>query len=109
MPAHHEVDAVFVEQRHPFLADPKVRAIELVGRRNGDLVHAHDDPVDVTIAAGGGQFLFQPRLLGALRIAPDIGVAAVLVRDVVVGNADHAHRAGGEGIPKPPSHIRLAG
>jgi hypothetical protein len=34
---HHEVDAVLVEQRHPFLADPEVRAIELVSRRDGDL------------------------------------------------------------------------
>jgi hypothetical protein len=32
VPAHHEVDAVFVEQRHPFLADPEIRAIEFIDR-----------------------------------------------------------------------------
>src|SRR6516225_11024969 len=71
---HHEVDAELVEQRHPFFADPEVRAIELVNRRDGDLMHAHDDPVDIRIPASGGQLLFQPGLLSAGRIAPNIGV-----------------------------------
>jgi hypothetical protein len=71
---HHEIDAVFVEQWHPFLADAEVCAIELVNRRDGDLVHAHHDPIDVIGAAGGGQLLFQPGVLSAFRIAPDIGV-----------------------------------
>ena len=91
MPADHEVDTVFVEQRHPFLANSQIRAIELIDRRDRDLVHAHHQPVDIAIVAGGGQFLFQPILLSALRIAADVGVAAVLVHDIVVGNADHAH------------------
>ena len=59
--------------------------------------------------ARGGQFLFQPGLLRAVRIAADIGIAAVLIADVVVGDADHAHRAGGEGVPKPARHFGLAG
>ncbi len=71
-------------------------------------MHAHDDPVDITIATGGGQFLFQPGLLSAGRIAPDVRVAAVLVANVIVGDADHAHRTGREGVPKPTRHIRLA-
>ena len=109
VPAHHEVDAVFVEQRHPFLADAEIRAVELVGRRDRDLVHADHDPVDVAVAARRGQFLFQPGLLRARRIAADIGVAAVLIADIVIGDADHPHRAGGEGVPEPARHIGLAG
>src|SRR5258708_40239617 len=60
------------------------------------------------IAAGRSQLLFQPGLLSPSRIAPDVGIAAVLVADVVVGDADHAHGAGGESVPKPTRHIRLA-
>ncbi|MGC2077007.1 MAG: hypothetical protein WA728_13435 [Xanthobacteraceae bacterium] len=47
------IDAVFVEQRTPLLADAKVRAIELLNRRDCDLVHAHDDPIDIAITACG--------------------------------------------------------
>ena len=65
VPADHEIDAVLVEQRHPFLADAEVGAVELVDRRDRDLVHADDDPVDVAIAARRGQLAFQPRLLRA--------------------------------------------
>jgi hypothetical protein len=35
-------------------------------------------------------------------------LTAILVDDVVIGNADHPHRAGGKGIPKPTRQIRLA-
>ena len=108
VPAHHQIDAVLVEQGNPFLADPEVGAIGFVGGRDGDLVHAHDDPVDRRVAPGRSQFGFQPRLLSAPRIAPHIGVAAVLVGDVVVGDADHPHRAGGEGVPEPARHLGLA-
>src|SRR5262249_39293409 len=83
-------------------------AIEFVDRRDGDLVHAHNDPIDIMVAAGASQLLFQPGLLRALRIAPDIRVAAVLIRDVVIGKADHAHRADSEGVPQPTGDIRLA-
>src|SRR5215469_572228 len=107
--AYHEVDTVLVEQRHPFLADPEVCAIELVSRRDGDLVHTHYDPIDIMIAAGDGQLSFQPGSLSARRITPDVRVAAVLVRDIIVGKADHPHRSDRECIPKPAGCSRLTG
>src|SRR6185437_16756222 len=75
--------------------------------RDRDLVHADDEPVDVAVAARRRQFLLEPRLLCALGIAPDIGIAAVLVADIVIGNADDAHRAHGEGVPEAARHIAL--
>ena len=107
--AHHEIDAVFVEQRDPLLADAEVRAIELVGGRNGDLVHAYDDPIDVAITTGGAQLLFQPNLLRALGISAHVGSAAVLINDIVVGDADHSHRANSEGVPESARQIGLFG
>src|SRR5215469_366510 len=107
--AYHEIDTVLVEQRHPLLADPEVCAIELVSRRDGDLVHAHHDPVDIMITTGSGQLLFQPGLLSALRIAPDVRITTVLVRDIVIGKAYRDHRAHGECVPKPAGYIRLTG
>jgi hypothetical protein len=47
VPGHDQVHAVPVEQRQPLLPDPEVSAVE-VGRGHRDLVHAHDDPVDVS-------------------------------------------------------------
>ena len=42
-------------------------------------MHAHYDPVDITIAARGSYLVLKPDLLSAGRIAPDVGVAGVLV------------------------------
>ena len=61
VPAYHEVDAVLIKQRDPLLADTEVCTD--VGRRNGNLVHAHHDPVDIMITTGRGQLLFQPGFL----------------------------------------------
>src|SRR6516165_4542724 len=61
------------------------------------------------IATGSGQLLFQPGLLSALRIAADVRITTVLVRDIVIGKADYARRADGECIPKPAGYIRLTG
>src|SRR5262249_37849928 len=109
VPAHHEVDAILIEQGDPLLADPESCAIELVARRDGNLVHAHYDPVDIMITAGRGQLLFQPGPLRTRRIISNVGVTAVLVTDVVIRNADHADRAGGECIPKTTRDLGLAG
>jgi hypothetical protein len=89
----------------PILADPEIGAVELVSRRDCDLMR---DPVDIMVAASSGQFRFEPGFLSPLRIAPDVGVAAVLIIDVIVGDADHAHGAGGEGVPKTTRELRLA-
>jgi len=51
--ANHEIDAVFVEQWDPLLTDPEVCAVEHIGRRDGDLMHTHHDPVDIMIATRG--------------------------------------------------------
>ena len=56
----------------------------------------------------GGQFRLQPSLLGAAGIAAHVGIAAVLVGHVVVGDADHPHRPGGESVPQPTGELGLA-
>src|SRR5277367_612960 len=86
MPANHQVDAILVEKWNPLLPDAKVSAIELVSRRNGDLMHANDNPVDRLISSGYGQLAFEPGPLSSLGIAPDVGVARVLIGDVIVGD-----------------------
>src|SRR5579862_8693927 len=49
VPANDKVDAVLIEERDPFLADAEIGAVELVDRRDRDLVHHHDDPIDVVM------------------------------------------------------------
>jgi pimeloyl-ACP methyl ester carboxylesterase len=98
-----------IDERFDSSADPKVCAIELVGCRDGNLVHAYHDPIDTVITTGRGQLVFQPSLLRTRRITSDIGITAVLVTDVIIRNADHADRAGGECIPKTTRDLGLAG
>jgi hypothetical protein len=107
VPGHDQVHAVPVEQRQPLLPDPEVSAVE-VGRGHRDLVHAHDDPVDIAVLPCGCQFLFQPDFLLSPRITPHIRIAAILVCDVVVGDANHPDRASSEGVPQAARHIGLA-
>src|SRR5439155_15286596 len=107
VPAHHQVDAVPVEQRYPLLADTPVGAVELVGGGDDHLVHDHDHPVDVAVLPGRPQLPFQPALLRATGVPAHVGVAAVLVAHVVVVQADHAYRAGGERVPQPAG-LRVA-
>ena len=52
--ADDQIDAVVVEQGHPLLPDTEVGAVELVGGADDDLMHAHDDPVDVRCRYGFG-------------------------------------------------------
>ena len=107
VPADDQIDGVFVEQRQPLLPDPEIGAVELVGRRDRDLVHADHEPVDAAIATRRGQLALEPRLLRALRVAAHIGAAAVLVDDVVVGDADHPHRSDRERVPQAARHVGL--
>jgi hypothetical protein len=107
VPADHQVDLIAVEQRQPFFANAEIRAVELVGSRDRDLMHADDDPVDRGIRPRRHQGLFQPSLLRASRIASDIGIAAVLITNVVIGEADDANRAGGEAVPETAGRHRL--
>ena len=58
------------------------------------------------VAAGAFEFLFEPTLLGAAGVAAHVGVAAVLIADVVVGQADHPHRSGRERVPQA-SQLRI--
>src|SRR5262244_4654070 len=70
-------------------------------------MHAHHDPVDIMILMGSSQFPFEPSFLSALGISTDVGIATVLVYDIVVGDADDVNRARREGIPEPSRNIRL--
>lgn len=106
--ADHQVDTVLVEQRAPRFAHAEVAAAALVA---GDvrLVHADDDPVDVAVRTSRLQLAFQPAALRATRVAADVRVAAVLVGHIAVGEADDAHRAGGERVPEALELVVRAG
>ena len=64
-------------------------------------MHTDDHPVDVRVPPRSGEFCCKPTLLLAARVAVHVEIAAVLVGHVVVVQADHPHRAGGERVPQP--------
>ncbi len=52
--ADDEIDAVRIEERQPFLANPEIRAVRSRGGGDRDLMHADDQPIDPRVAARGG-------------------------------------------------------
>src|SRR5262249_15034717 len=101
VPAHDHVDTVAVEERQELLADAPIAAIRVVGRGDRGLVHADDDPVDVALGSRRRERGAQPCALRSAAVAAYIGIAAVLVADVVVGNRYHTNRSRLEGVPEP--------
>jgi hypothetical protein len=55
------------------------------------LVHAHHDPVGVVVITRLSEHALEKPLLGALAVAADVRVAAVLVTHVIVIERNDAH------------------
>ena len=106
--ANDEIDAVTVEQRQPFLANAEIRTIEFIRARDGDLVHAHDQPVDAAIGARDGELAFEPGALCARRVSAHVRISAILIGDVVVGDADHTYGADGKAVPQAARDVGLS-
>src|SRR5262249_45326006 len=91
MAAHHEIDAVAVEEGQPLLPDAEISAVVIAGGGDRYLMHADHDPVDLIVVAPGLQCALKPALLCAMAVAMDVGGAAVLVANVVVVEGNDLH------------------
>src|SRR5215472_3432793 len=109
VPANDQVDTVLIKERHPLFANAEVCSVGQVRGGDRDLVHADDHPIDTAVIARSRELPLEPCLLGSGRVSADVRVAAVLVGDVVVGDADDPHGTGREGVPKTARDLRLSG